>query len=586
MALLKLPELKALKENKQDRKRVFTSLNVSKAHSEDIRLHTEAEVAQTTENPAYNRFLKRVDGYLVKKKFKVFKKFHRFPMSTTATCSAILSQINKIFDGKNAVRSPAYSTDRVEADFNSYLKESKFYEKWRSESLQALATSVNAVLIADMPRDKPDPYFYFIRIEDVVDMDVDRQGALKWVQFWEDESTLAHISQDGWQLLKVEGQNADRILSIEYEKENTTGLDICRLWWTYDVKQKDKVLKKSPFTEWVSKLDWLEVWGTWKRMLDSFGSNPVTWSIEEDCRFEDQVRGVYCDGGYLRNNDGNSFVRSDSSSVNGGYTSCPECSEKRFVGPGSHMDIPPPKDGEDMRSPFGVVPIDKSALDNAREESGLLREEIIKGITGGGAEMMTKEAINEKQVAATFEGWTGVLRQLKKPFETSEAWILEVMAALRYGSPVLDMSINYGSEFYLMSENEALSFYVAARDVQLPDYILDILLGEYYKTKFRFDRKGFERMKVLMNVEPLKHITKVQAVEMAGGGYVNGTDLRLKMDFGSYVQRFERENGNVADFGVAMTDGDSFAARVEKIKAVMVGYIPIVEVAAVEGSAN
>ena len=577
MPLQSLTELKALKEKKQDRKSVIASLKISKAHSEDIRLHTEAEVAETTSNPAYSRFIRRVNGYLVEQKFKVFKKYHRFPMSTTATCSAILTQLNKLFDGKNAIRSANYLTDRVEQDFAQYLKESKFAANWRKESLQALATSVNSILILDMPQDSPDPYFYFLPIEDVVDLDIDRQGALKWVEFWEDEETLAHISNDGWQLLKTDGGSADKILSIEFEKENTSGVDICRLWWTENVRTKNKVLKKSPFTEWISKLDWLEIWSTWKRMLDAYGSNPVTWSIDEDCSWEDPQRGVHCDGGYLKDNKTNQYVRGQSSSIENGYSLCPNCSNKRFVGAGSHMDIPPPKEGEDMRAPFGVVPIDKSALDNAREEEGRLREEIMKGITGGIGEPMAKEAINEKQVAALFEGWTNVLRQLKKPFEEAEAWILEGMAALRYGSPVLDMAINYGNEFYLMNENEALSFYVAAREVQLPDYILDILLGEYYKTKFRFDKKGFERMKVLMNVEPLKHITKAKAVEMADKGLLNETDLKLKMDFGSYVQRFERENGSVADFGVNMDTGvgrDTFAARVAKIKEVMITYIP------------
>ena len=42
------------------------------------------------------------------------------------------------------------------------------------------------------------------------------------------------------------------------------------------------------------------------------------------------------------------------------------------------------------------------------------------------------------------------------------------------------------------------------------------------------------------------------------------------------MQRFETENGNVADFGVGMTPGkpgDVFSLRVKAIKETLIGYI-------------
>jgi len=577
MALLTIQQVRDLAKTKNERKSVIASVKTAKNHSQDIRFHTEAEVSENTLNASYGRFLSRVDGYLVKDKFKVFKKYHRFPLATTATCSHILSQLNKVFDGKNAIRSSSFVTENVESDFLQYLKESQFHKNWRTDSLRSMASGVNSILIVDMPQDRPDPYFYFLSIEDVWDMDVDESGNIIWVQFWQSDFHLAHISQDGWQVYKTEEARGGKIESLERESANESGKDICWFWWEENVKAKDKILKKSPFTEWISKLDWLEIWSTWKRMLDAFGSNPVMWAIQEDCDHNDDKMGVHCDGGYLKRNADNSFVRGEASYVNGGYEKCPKCSDKRFTAPGTVMEIPPPDKDGDFRAPFGVVDIAKKSLDNARDEEIRLKEELIKGITGGGSEPMNQEAINVTQVSALFEGWTGILRQLKKSFESSEEKLLEVMAALRYGGDVLDMAINYGNEFYLMSEQEALIFYTAARDFQLPDYILDFLLGEYYKTKFRFDKKGFERVKILMSIEPFKHITKEKVVGIAEQVTIDHTELYLKLNFGSLTQRFELENGSVAEFGVNMqtgAQGDAFAQRVAKIKSVMVSYIP------------
>ncbi len=576
-----LPKIQQIKTLLRERKKgnvALQFLTTAKSHSQDIRLHTEADVDNVGKNPAYQRFLKRVDGYLVKDKYNVFKKYHRFPMSTTATCSDILSQLNKVFDGKNAVRSLTYTTENAETDFNAYLAETNFQATWRSRSLSALASGINSIIVADMPRDKPEPYYYFLSIENVTDIDVADDGSINWVAFFSAEYKLTIVSKEGWQVVTMTAKAGGEPVSIDHEAENNTGKEICWFWWLTNLNTSNDIIKKSPFSEWISKMDWLEVWSTWKRMLDAFGSNPVMWTIQEDCRFNDPKTGIFCEGGFLKRREGNQFIRGESSAIDGGFAACPKCSDKRFVGPGSVMEIPAPDKESDMRSPFGVVPIEATALENARTEESRLRDELVRGVTGGGSEPINKEAINEQQVSALFEGWTGVLRHMKKSFEKSEERLLEVMAALRYGSDVLDASINYGSEFYLMTEQDALTFYVESRKVGVPDYILDVLLNEYYKTKFRFDAKGFERAKLLMAIEPFKHLTKDAVISLSSNTTLptNPDELILKINFGSLVQRFETENGNVADFGVAMMPGkmgDTFSLRVNSIKETLIGYI-------------
>lgn len=586
MPLPTIAELNELRKARDSRKEILSSLKVATSHSEDIRLHTEPNVSGVP-SAAYDRFLSRIKGQLDTVKFKVFKKYHRFPMETTAMTSHILDQLSKVFEGKNAVRSVEYVSDTAKNIYSKYLKDTGFNSKWRTQSIRALGTGINSVLVVDMPKENPSdfskPYFYFLDVSNIYDMDVDREGNILWLEYFREDEVLVHISKGGWQLLEVNGKSGD-VVKIVHEAQNPTERYLCRFWWEPEMKAGNKILKLSPFSEWVTKLDGMESWSVFKNMLDSFGSNPVTWSIEEDCDFTDKVRGVHCDGGYLKTEAG-AYLRG-MNVANGSYESCPQCGDRRFVGPGSHIEIPAPsKEDGDFRAPFGVVGIDKEALDNAREELIRKNEEIVSGITGGSKPIMDEKAVNIPQVKAFFEGWTGVLRKIKKSFESSEEWLIETMAALMFGGEAVEASLNYGTSFYLQSEEEALIFYTATRNAGLPDYILDFLLNEYYETKFKDDRKSLERVLVLMNVEPLKHITKTAALELSEKGLVSDNEVRVKLNFGSLVQRFEMENGPVSEFGVNMSgekSGGNFATRVNKIRETLVSYLPEIKEAAVE----
>ena len=53
--------------------------------------------------------------------------------------------------------------------------------------LSFLKTEINSILVCDLPSeqkgDKPEPYFYWVRIEDVIDFEAESDGQMRHVIF-------------------------------------------------------------------------------------------------------------------------------------------------------------------------------------------------------------------------------------------------------------------------------------------------------------------------------------------------------------------------------------------------------------------
>ena len=60
------------------------------------------------------------------------------------------------------------------------------------------------------------------------------------------------------------------------------------------------------------------------------------------------------------------------------------------------------------------------------------------------------------------------------------------------------------------------------------------------------------RMMLLSELEPYRHLSRVEVTEMFEKNIVSEQDLRIKLNFPNFVRRFERENTNILDFGEAI----------------------------------
>ena len=163
--------------------------------------------------------------------------------------------------------------------------------------------------------------------------------------------------------------------------------------------------------------------------------------------------------------------------------------------------------------------------------------------------MTQREAVNEQQIKANFESQSTVLKRVKKGFEGAQQFVDETCCRLRYGKAFLSASVNYGTEFYLFTSDELRKRYKDAKDAGMSEADLDALLQQIIETEYRHNPQQMQRMIIMADLEPYRHLTRDEVQALYEKGIVTKEDFIIKLNFADYVRRFERENMNIIEFG-------------------------------------
>ena len=79
-----------------------------------------------------------------------------------------------------------------------------------------------------------------------------------------------------------------------------------------------------------------------------------------------------------------------------------------------------------------------------------------------------------------------------------------------------------------------------------------MMQNQILQTEYRNDPTTLRRMMILSELEPFRHLSRTEVADLFSKNLVSETDLRIKLNFPTFVRRFERENMNVLEFGNAI----------------------------------
>jgi hypothetical protein len=413
-----------------------------------------------------------------------------------------------------------------------------------------MQTSPNSILVVDLPSvqtsTRPEPYFYWLEIDAVIDYQVSQRdnNLFDWLVFKQPDNKVAVFDDTYIRVYQLNEKN--EIQSLVSEATHDLGYCPARFFWSAPLNEKNKDLKQNPITKELSNLDWYLFFALSKQHLDLYAPYPIYSAYEADCNFENNETGDYCDGGFLRNAKGEFKILSG-----GTVEKCPCCSEKRIAGPGSFLEVPIPNQSEgitDMRNPVQITTIDRESLDYNVKECVRLKNEIVVSVVGSGGSVSEKEAINETQVAANFESKTSVLNALKTNFEQAQKFIEDTICKLRYGASFLSSSVSWGTEFYIFTVAELYSKYQQAKQNGASNSELDAISQQILEVEYRNNPLVLQRMLILKQLEPYPHKTLAEVLQLYEKGLLVENLVRLKINFSSLVDRFERENINIIEF--------------------------------------
>lgn len=546
---LDLNQIKQILEKPAKKQTIQRAVNMQRR----LRFHTETSVAVSDISQQASLFLDWVKTLLPKDKFSIFLQLFRFPLPTSAVVEDVYKELERVFHSRNSSFSYQFTDSALAEDWARYKKNVLDEpDVWQKEGWRKMQVSSNSVLVVDLPPEqsgsRPEPYFYWLEIESVIDYKLvgGDTNRFEWIVFKQDDNKIAVFDDSYIRVFAVDEKG--KIQSVISEASHDLGYCPARFFWSDYVDENNKDLKKSPITKELSNLDWYLFFATSKRHLDLYAPYPIYSAYESECGFENGETGDYCDGGFLRNSTGEFKMLRD-----GTVEKCPCCSEKRLVGPGSFLEVPIPNHAEgmaDMRNPVQITVIDKESLTYNVKECERLKNEIITSIVGSGGTVSEKEAINETQVSANFESKTSVLNALKTNFESAQKFVEDTVCKLRYGSAYIGSSINWGTEFYVFTVQELYAKYREAKAAGISNAELSAIAQQITEVEYRNDPIVLQRMLILKQLEPYPHMTLNEVMTAFSKGLLDPDAVKVKMNFSNLVDRFERENIDIVEFGI------------------------------------
>lgn len=545
--VLDLNQIKQILQKPTKRQVIQKAVNVQRR----LRFHTETNVAVSDISQPTSIFLDWVRSLLPKDKFNVFLQLFKFPLPTPAVVEDVYRELERVFYSRNSSSSYQFTDSELAEDWALY-KKNKLNEPdvWKTLGWKRMQVSPNSILVVDLPQVqaslRPEPYFYWLEIDAVIDYQTSArdENTFDWLVFKQPENRIAVFDTASIRVYQLNEKN--EIQSLVSEAFHDLGYCPARFFWSAPLNEKNKDLKKNPITKELSNLDWYLFFALSKQHLDLYAPYPIYSAYEADCNFENNETGDYCDGGFLRNAKGEYKILND-----GSVEKCPCCNEKRIAGPGSFLEVPIPNQSEgvaDMRNPVQITTIDRDSLDYNVGECARLKNEIVVSVVGSGGTVSEKEAINETQVTANFESKTSVLNALKTNFESAQKFVEDTVCKLRYGEAFISSSVNWGTEFYVFTVAELYAKYKQAKENGALNSELDAISQQILEVEYRNNPLVLQRMLILKQLEPYPHKTLDEVLKLYEKQLLNENSVRLKINFSTLVERFERENINIIEF--------------------------------------
>lgn len=544
---LELNQIKQILQKPTKRQTIQKAVSMQRR----LRFHTETNVAVSDINQPTAIFLDWVRQLLPKDKFNTFLHLFKFPLPTPAVVEDVYRELERVFYSRNSSSSYQFTDSELAEDWSQYKKNNlNEPEVWKTTGWKRMQVSPNSILVVDLPQVqtslRPEPYFYWLEIDAVIDYQTFRldENQFEWLIFKQPEHRIAVFDDTSIRVYQLNEKN--EIQSLISEAKHDLGYCPARFFWSTQLNEKNKDLKKNPITKELSNLDWYLFFSISKQHLDLYAPYPIYSAYEADCNFENNETGDYCDGGFLRNAKGEYKILND-----GTVEKCPCCSEKRIAGPGSFLEVPIPNQSEgvaDMRNPVQITTIDKDSLDYNVNECARLKNEIVISVVGSGGTVSEKEAINETQVTANFESKTSVLNALKTNFELAQKFVEDTVCKLRYGGAFISSSVNWGTEFYVFTVTELYSKYKQAKENGASNSELDAISQQILEVEYRNNPLVLQRMLILKQLEPYPHKALDEVLKLYEKELLNENLVKLKINFSTLVEKFERENINIIEF--------------------------------------
>lgn len=506
-------------------------------------------------NRAYRDYISWVGSFLPADKLKRFESLLRTPLDTVVSTETIFNELSKVFEADDRYIKFDFVSEEIEADANDYAARIGDADFWRTDGFDALKTGINSIIVVDLPSvqitSRPEPYYYLVDISKVLDIDFFKDGVLSYI-IYHYKDYLIYIDEQSYMIAtkKTDGDEwqideANVFTHTVYTENGGVveglGYAPARSFWQNSIKNTKHINKKGALTNVLSKLDWLLFWRVSKKYFDLYGAWPMMVSYKRNCTYRDEHNNE-CNSGYINYNTTNGISMQKI---------CPACSASSSLGPGTKYEVDPPKDKDDvdlLLNPIKFIEVTTDKLDYTTLEQERLENELYLDVVGYDGDSMNKQAVNDDQVAANFVSKEAVLDTIKVEVQGAHKWAIDTSFKQRYGNYFIGSTVDYGTNYFLKTPEELGDQYDNYKKAGLPSYIVADVRDKLNRTENKNNPDRLSRNQILEQLEPYLDYSVDQLKNM-GIHLSDHEGFQIKLNFNTFIQRFEREQMNIVQFG-------------------------------------
>lgn len=529
-----------------------------------LKLYTEAyQGDEVGDLSAWKELVGTLAKRLTPDKFNSITKYFEFPLSIVNISNDLLTDLYKVFDGRNANFNIEYPNSRIEEAAEATLNKIDIRKFIENVGKKVLKSSPNLVVVIDKD-EQGDPILLAIPNERIHGYTQNKDGSFEVFMFIH---SIGYENGKPWTKYGVYDSEwyrvvklTDGIYTIETEASHTLGY--CPAKFFYDnplTSNKFQFNRGVPLSNVVGVMGQWQLFDTFKYYADHLYPFPVTEYADSGCDNESCVDGtIYYDPSI----DANGFE------IQRQPTECTTCANKALIGPGTSLGIEVGQDREDQdtRGIFRYISPDISGLDliEARQQA---REAFMKINVVGYNNESTSQSVNEMQVMSGMESRKKPLIDIKEYLDALYVWIAKGVVKLTYSVDVR-VHANFGTEYFILGEKDILSNIKEAKLAGVQDTEIEQLNRLLIETKYKGNPYTIQRMLITSDVEPSPFDTRLEARSKFAEGMMTREDYYIKVNFSDLIGLFERENGSIIDFGRELT----YAKKIEKIKDELLFY--------------
>lgn len=478
-----------------------------------------------------------------------------YPLKSNELVDSIADEYAKVFNSQNAFIGYDFTDPNSKQEYTEY---SKGYEHfWRKDVFSAMLSAVNSIVVIDMPpvQEEVRPYYYLLSIDRVLDVRTDRDGKIEYLIFKDGDRDNERIVVIDDESYRVYNCKDDKHI-LKSTAPHILGYAPCSFMWNDALSQDNPIIKQSPISAILSDLDWYLFHWTSKKCFDIYGSFPIYWHYKNKCKVDG------CSDG---------FIKVPNSSIPGAFfmEQCPVCAHNSLVGAGSVLQVDPPRgaDSPNLREPAGIIAVEATSLDWNVKETERLKDELIKTATGKLTEKSrTTGAINEDQVHSNYESQTNILMWIAGNFEKIHKFVIDTTATLMYADRYTGCTVSYGTEFYLQDQSTVTTEYTEAVAAGLPMYILQAKRNQVDELQSKNNPQERQRLYILRQLEPYQDISMAILPKLPS---LDINKFVIKLNFSTFVNRFELEYGNIVEWGSAL----DLKTKIDRINQIFETYV-------------